>query len=40
MAMSLGKSTNCVICRKPAIPRSPYRPRPLVATEAESAASP
>jgi hypothetical protein len=40
--MFLGKSTNCAVCRKPAIPRSPYyaRCRPLVATKAESAARP
>ena len=27
---------NCHICKQPAIPRSPYCPRPLVATKAES----
>jgi len=31
---------NCLICNAPAIPRSPHCPRPLVATEAESAARP
>ena len=36
--MSLGKSMNCVVCRKPAIPRSPCCPRcrPLIVGHAES----
>ena len=33
-------SINCVVCKQPSIPRSPYCARPLVATKAESAASP
>ena len=31
---------NCLICNASAIPRSPYCPRPLVATKAESTACP
>jgi hypothetical protein len=36
LPISGARRMNCVVCKHPAIPRSPYCPRPLLATKAES----